>query len=163
MPELQVGPIRDFLLMNFQEDKAQRPEFTLEFKDDGTGGPFAALRRRELVALARKYNIEMNPNIPQTQMVPIMNTAWINGKFPKPKDMAAERFVQNLTPEVLDMISKRLAEGPKLVAERTGPDYSDENEFPWPKLKSIAASRDINTQGMKRPEVEEALYRSDAA
>ena len=157
MPELAVVPMRDFLLMTFQEDKSQRPEFSLEFKEDGTGGPFSALRRREMVQLAQKYGIELNQNQPATSMVPILNTAWMQGKFPEPKDMAAESFVNGLTPEVLELLKAKIAE----PAVKSAPDYDDENEFPWPKLKSLAATKDINTHGMKRPELVDALYKSE--
>lgn len=164
MPELAVNPMRDFLLMTFQEDKSQRPEFSLEFKEDGTGGPFSALRRREMVQLANKYGIELNPNQPATSMVPVLNTAWIQGKFPQPKDMAAENFVNQLTPEVMELLRARMNAGeqPSASGENAAvPKYDDETEYPYAKLKSLASAKGINTHGMKRQEIEDALYQAE--
>lgn len=152
-----VGPeIRNFLLQYFTEDEAERPNFVAGFH---------ALRRVELRKLAEKFGIDLGNASRATDMVRVMETAWIQGRFPKPpsaEDVVIERAIERIMgdPDLKARLNQDAA--PKKTFADSVMELSDPyKDMGWKDLVAEAKSRGINTYGIKREELE-SLLREDA-
>jgi len=153
--------IREFLLMHFEEDRSQRPEFDLGF---------AALRLVEMKKLAAKYGLELSddmldPSRKKDSAAAMMEAWWHQGRFPKAtKKTLAQQVMEEMTPEMLEnaLNAKR---GITSTAE-IGPDEKPEKpfaEWDFHALKSYASAQGINTHGMKHGEILDAVTALKAA
>ena len=138
------GPeIAEFLSQYFDENTSERPEFGLGF---------AALRRKELVSLARVAKLELNEALPQTQMVPIMNGWLIEGrfdKFVKQKVDQRDEEIQSLKNQVNALMQKVGMKDEKEEKEIEPGSMAD--------LRAQAKEMGINSFGKSKAELKEMI------
>lgn len=101
---------KSFLQEHFDEDRSQRPEFDLGF---------AALRRCEIVHLAKMYDLPLSEGLPKKRMVPLIEAWWEEGRF-KQKPGAAN-YVQRSIGELRTLAKQRDI---KLTREMTRSDIA---------------------------------------
>lgn len=164
--------IREFLMMHFEEDRSQRPEFDLGF---------GALRLSEMKKLAAKYGLELTDDIldparKKDSAAAMMEAWWHQGRFPKPtKKTLAQQVAEEMTPEMLESLleAKRGITG----TAQLGPDAGEKGkkdswvpnlekpfaEWEFRALKSYASAQGINTHGMKHGEILDAVTALKAA
>lgn len=133
-----------FLHDHFTEDRTERPEFVLGFE---------ALRKHELEALCDMYGVERRPDITKAELLPIVEVAWVNNKFPRPrtqterlKDEAKQELLTD--PEFLSQVAAQVAvqQAPQPQQTFTPPHITQDPIAEQPKSPAMDASS-LSTMG----------------
>lgn len=110
-----------FLAKFFQESPDQQAEFQLGF---------AALRRTQLVELCKKAEVDVNPDLPATEMVGLMNGYLLQGKFDKLIGLSAPEIAEPVADSRDQEIADLKAEMAEMKRLLTTPAPSPEQPDP---------------------------------
>lgn len=151
MAELDIMAMRDLLLQHIEEDPTQYPLFAQKFNPDGTGGPFSAPRLNQLKMIATHYGLDFPGDVRKDNLVRIMNTAWIQDKFPKvTKQSLAQQVAREMSPEMLRAVLAE-KEGAKAAEPVAEPKPADEvMAMDWNELREYAKSQGVSVKDGKR-------------
>ena len=132
---------------------------------DFSGAGFKGLRRNEMIALARKYNLELNPELAHMDMIPIFEAWFTSGAFPIVKkasqeDVIYEKIVSRLMSDpaklraMADEAEKNVQSAPPV---ETVPDAAERplppSELSWNELQKYAKARGIDVLHKGRKQI----------
>lgn len=124
---------------------------------------FRGLRRAEINKLCRDYKIDWDENLPKERMIPILETYWHQGRFPKPKsqdERLAERILASLSPEALEALA---AQKRAKQSNQPTPIDADKDQETIGALRKKAKEMGINSWGKTRVELEAEIAAKEQA
>jgi hypothetical protein len=173
--QVQGEEIKAFLALHFTEDKSQRPAFELGFM---------ALSRSQARRLARKYDVELGTAEGLMEMVPLLDAAWAQGKFPpvqSHQDEITQRIKEEVKRELREDKDLMKALALEVLREKASPEGGEVSSaatflptspssplsrylaMTWPELRKEATDRGIETKakGATRDVLVNALTAQD--